>query len=32
MYPRTFRSTSVKKATANKIGIIYKSRLMTNIY
>ena len=32
IYPRTFRSTSVRKATASKMGIIYMSKLITNIY
>ena len=31
MYPRIFRSTSVRKAMANKIGIININRLIKNI-
>lgn len=32
IYPRTFRSTNVRKATANKMGIIYMNKLIMNIY
>lgn len=31
MYPSTLRSTSVRKATASRMGMIYRSRFMRNI-
>lgn len=32
IYPKTFRSTRVRKATARRIGTIYNSRLIMNMY
>lgn len=32
IYPKTFRSTRVRKATARRIGIIYNNRLIMNMY